>query len=366
MSDILKPENGLNSSVDVQNQPKVLREIKMLRIITVDDIRTLMRKVTLKSFILRLIDRLEKDFLRWNEFEKTPRLASHYPHGIIELMPISDKDYYAYKYVNGHPANPLENKQTVVAIGTLADVNSGYPVLISEMTILTALRTAATSALAAKYLANKNIQTFGIIGTGAQSEFQVLAHHFALGVNKIYYYDLDLQAMQKFALNLKPFNLELIPCANAEEVVRQSQIVTTATAKKARVEVVVAKWVQSGAHINGIGGDCPDKTELDAELVKQSKIVVEYLPQTELEGEVQYFGRQQVHAELWELIAGEKKGRETEEEITLFDSVGFALEDYSVLRLVYALAEEFHVGHMLDLVPSVRDPKDLFSLLNYK
>jgi ornithine cyclodeaminase len=281
-------------------------------------------------------------------------------------MPISDKDYYAYKFVNGHPGNPLENKQTVVAIGTLADVKSGYPVLISEMTVLTALRTAATSALAAKYLVAKNAHTFGIIGTGAQSEFQVLAHHFALGINKIFYYDIDANAMQKFFENLHTFGLELEACRSAEEVVAKSRVLTTATAKKANAKVVHAEWVQAGTHINGIGGDCPGKTELDPELVKNSKIVVEYSLQTEKEGEVQHIDRHKIYAELWELVTGKKPGRESEQEITLFDSVGFALEDYSILRLVYSLAEEYHVGHMLDLIPGAKDPKDLYSLLNYK
>lgn len=338
----------------------------MVRVITVDDVRSIVRKVTLKGFFLQLMDRLVQDFSRWHDFNKMPRLATHYPQGVIELMPVSDQDYYAFKYVNGHPKNSLNHRQTVVAFGALADVATGYPVLMAEMTLLTAMRTAATSVLAAKYLARKTVKSFGIIGTGAQSEFQVLAHHFVLGLKNIYYFDVDPAAMKKFSENLRTFDLHLHPCTDARSVVEQSDIITTATADKTRAKVILSDWVQPGLHINGIGGDCPGKTELEISLIAACKIVVEQLAQTRVEGEIQHVSEDTVFAELWELVAGKKIGRENDEEITLFDSVGFALEDYSVLRLVYRLAEEYHVGHMLDMVPNQRDPKDLYSLLNYK
>ncbi|HSX03590.1 MAG TPA: ornithine cyclodeaminase [Rhabdochlamydiaceae bacterium] len=336
----------------------------MVRIITVDDLRNLVKKVTLKTFMLKLIDRLDQDYSRWKEFDKSPRHATHYPHGVIELMPISDKEYYSFKLVNGHPDNPRQNHLTVVAIGMLADVASGYPVLISEMTLLTAIRTAATSALASRYMARKNVKSFGIIGTGAQSEFQTLSHHFSLGIDTIYYFDIDPKAMQKFAKNLDRFGLKLHPCKTAQSVVEQSDIITTATAEKGRQKVVLGSWVRPGCHINGIGGDCPGKTELDPDLVKKSKVVVEQIEQSTIEGEIQQLGgKDRVFAELWELVAKKKKGRASDEEITLFDSVGFALEDYSTLRLVHTLAKEYDTGHMLNMVPDVSDPKNLFSLL---
>lgn len=335
----------------------------MVRVITVDDVSTLIRKVTIEAFFSQLIERLRQDYARWNAFQKVPRHASHVKNGVIELMPTLDQDYYAFKYVNGHPNNPGRNKQTVVAAGMLADVESGYPVLMSEMTLLTAFRTAATSALASDYLARKNSRVFGIIGTGAQAEFQALAHKAALGIEVVKYFDLDPAAMRKFADNLSAFDLSLEPCSSAEEVVLGSDIVTTATAAKKRDAVVQDAWVEPGVHINGVGGDCPGKTELDPATLSRAKIVVELPEQTHIEGEIQGLGLDCVHALLWELAAGEKRGRENDAEITLFDSVGFAIEDYSVLRLIYTLAEDFHVGHCLDMIPDVSDPKDLFGVL---
>ena len=112
---------------------------------------------------------------RWELFDKTPRLASHSAEGVIELMPTSDGEVYGFKYVNGHPRNTKDGLQTVTAFGLLADVANGYPVLLSEMTLFTALRTAATSAVAAKFLAPKGARTMAMIGNRAQSEFESLA-----------------------------------------------------------------------------------------------------------------------------------------------------------------------------------------------
>lgn len=335
----------------------------MIRIITLDEMRSLIQKVHLKTFFLKLIDQLEQDFGRWEEFEKSPRHAIYYPQGVIELMPISDRKYYSFKYVNGHPGNPQHGKQTVIALGLLSETASGYPLLISEMTLLTALRTAATAALVSKYMARKNVSSFGIVGTGAQSEFQVLAHYFALGIKDVYYFDLDPHAMQKFEHNLGSFGIKLHRCKSAEAVAQQSAIVTTATAAPGRAKIIQSSWIKPGVHINGIGGDSPGKTELDPLLLDKAKIVVEYLPQTKEEGEIQGSSTSRVYAELWELVQKRKAGRESVQEITLFDSVGFALEDYSALRLVYALAEEHQIGHLHTMVPEISDPKNLFSLL---
>jgi ornithine cyclodeaminase len=331
----------------------------MVRVLTVDDVRQLLEKVTLKTFFLKLIDQLESDFSRWHEFIKSPRHAIPTPEGIIELMPIADKDYYSFKYVNGHPNNPKQKKFTVIAMGLLSSMHTGYPFLMTEMTVLTALRTAATSALASKYLAKKEAKTFGIIGTGAQSEFQTLAHVYALDIHEVYYFDIDPHAMAKFAKNLEFFRIKLHPCKDAHSVLEKSDILTTATARPGHQKVLEASWLKKGLHLNKIGGDSPGKTELDPHILEKCKIVVELLEQTKHEGEIQQRDVP-IYAELWELASRKKKGRGAEDEITLFDSVGFGLEDYSILRLVHELSESYHVGHKMEMIPETTDPKDLF------
>lgn len=335
----------------------------MTRIVTVKDLLTLIQKVTLNSFFLQLIEQLKSDYARWPEFQKSPRHAIHVPEGVIELMPIADKNYYSFKYVNGHPNNTQNDKLTVVATGQLSEVSNGYPLLFSEMTLLTAFRTAATSALASTYLARNSSKTFGIIGTGSQSEFQVLAHYFSLGITEIYYFDVDVHAMDKFAHNLKSFSLKLHRCTSGEEVVQKSDIITTATAKKGHQKIIHADWIKKGAHVNGIGGDTPGKTELDPSILKMTKIVVELTEQSLVEGEIQQAGKSVIFAELWEIVTGKKKGRTDDQEITLFDSVGFALEDYSALALVNRLCNIHNIGHELDMIPTPSDPKNLFGVV---
>ena len=335
-----------------------------MKVINVNDIQKLIKIFSPKAFSDRLIKALESDFSRWDMFHKSARHATYYPQGVIELMPCADDRFYSFKYVNGHPGNTAQGKLNVVGIGLLSDAATGYPLLLSEMTLLTAFRTAATGALAAKYLARKNAQSLAIIGTGAQAEFQVMIFSNLFPLQQIRYFDIDTTAMAKFSCNLSPYGFELIPCANIRDAVHDTDIIITATAKSARQVLFESQDISPGTHISAIGGDCPGKTEFSRALLEASKIVVEYTPQALKEGEVQQCGASNIYAELWELVTQRKPGRVNTAEITLFDSVGFALEDFTTLRLVYELALEHQLGDELALLPEPHDAKDLFSLLS--
>lgn len=334
-----------------------------MKLITIPTLQELVRRVGLEVFNARLLETLEQDFARWQAFQLSPRHATHYPHGVIELMPCADDRLYSFKYVNGHPSNPQQGKLSVVALGLLADVASGYPLMLCEMTWLTALRTASTAALGAKYLARLDSRVLGIIGTGAQSEFQVRALSGVRHIETVRYFDVDPKAMAKFAHNLGGGGQRLVPCNSASEVVAGSDLVVTATAAKHKDRILTDEMIGPGVHIHGLGGDCPGKTELDPALLDRAKVVVEYLPQSREEGEIQNRPEAKIHAELWELVSGSKPGRESADELTLFDSVGFALEDYSALRLVHEMAGETGIGEEVDLIPDLEDPKDLFGPL---
>jgi ornithine cyclodeaminase len=334
-----------------------------MKILSVNDIRKLLQTVGLENFFRCIIAALEEDFGRWDELLLSPRYATHYPHGVIELMPCADQQLYAFKYVNGHPGNPLNGKLNVVAIGLLSDVASGYPLMISEMTLLTALRTAATGVLAALYLARVDAKSLAIIGNGAQAEFQVMAFASFFQLENIRFFDVDPQAMGKFSRNLSGQKFRLIPCNSVAEAVHDADIVITATAAKKRQSLLDIEDISPGTFINAMGGDCPGKTELSEKFLNQVKLVVEYKPQTLIEGEVQQCTANRIYAELWELVCKYKPGRENNYEITLFDSVGFALEDFSILRVVYDLAKHYQFGTELPMIPEPNDPKDLFGLL---
>src|SRR5271156_1430748 len=170
-------------------------------------LRELVSRLGCGRFIEELAVEIEADYRRWNEFEKSARLASHSAGGVIELMPTSDGQLYSFKYVNGHPKNTAKGLLTVTAFGVLADVATGYPLLLSEMTFVTALRTAAVSALAAQYMARPDARVMALIGNGAQSEFQAVAFHQMLGVRELRLYDTDPDATAKLKLNLQALNL---------------------------------------------------------------------------------------------------------------------------------------------------------------
>ncbi len=327
------------------------------------DIALIVADIGIGAFWRRMIAYLQADFERWRVFDKSPRFARHSARGVIELMPISDEDVFAFKFVNGHPDNTAQGLQTVVAFGALADVATGYPTFLTDMTFATAFRTAATSALAATRLAPRDCRTMALIGLGAQSEFQAGAFHEILGVDCLRVYDVDADATEKFQRNMSGFDVDILRCSDAAHATKGAGIITTITADKRRATILTRDMIAPGTHINAVGGDCPGKTELSRDLLLASEIFVEYAPQTRLEGEIQQLPADHPVTELHDVLTGQRPGRIAQESITVFDSVGFAVEDFSVMRLLYDLAKETGVGGKIELTPTPTNPKDLFSAL---
>ncbi|NML15984.1 ornithine cyclodeaminase [Azohydromonas caseinilytica] len=329
---------------------------------TRDMVRLVQRK-GLPACIAGVAEQLRRDFLRWNEFEKTARVASHSRDGVIELMPVADAARFAFKYVNGHPKNTREGLPTVMAFGVLADVATGAPRLLSELTLATAIRTAAMSAVAAQALARPDSRTMALIGNGAQSEFQALAFRDLLGIRELRLFDVDPAATAKLVANLDGQGFSLTVCASTAEAVRGADIVTTVTADKTNATILTSELVEPGMHLNAVGGDCPGKTELHRGVLERASVFVEFEAQTRIEGEIQQMPADFPVTELWQVLAGTRPGRCSADAVTVFDSVGFALEDYSALSFVHDTALALGLGQRIDLMPLQDDPKDLFGLL---
>ncbi|WP_127105481.1 ornithine cyclodeaminase [Pararhodobacter zhoushanensis] len=329
--------------------------------ISVADMMAIIHRVGLEAALRDLTDRIEADFRRWATFDKTARVASHSDIGVIELMPTSDGERYAFKYVNGHPANTRAGLQTVTAFGVLSQVATGYPLMFAEMTVLTALRTAATSALAARHLAPKGARVMALIGNGAQAEFQALALKAVCGIDTVRLYDVDPAATEKCERNLKGSGLTVIGCTSAEAAIEGAQIITTCTADKRNATVLHDNMIGAGVHINAIGGDCPGKTELAPAILERAQTFVEFEPQTRVEGEIQQMPADYPVAALWQVITGAVEGRRDTGQITLFDGVGFAIEDFTALNWLY---DQVHAGsQMLDVIADPDDPRDLYGML---
>ncbi|MCD7108066.1 ornithine cyclodeaminase [Rhizobium sp. DKSPLA3] len=335
----------------------------LIPFVSVENMMRLVHHLGIERVLSELTDTIEDDFRRWESFDKTSRIASHSRDGVIELMPTSDGEIYGFKYVNGHPKNMAAGLQTVTAFGLLADVATGYPVLLTEMTLLTALRTAATSAMAARHLAPEGTRVMAMIGNGAQAEFQALAMKAVLGITEIRLYDIDRRATEKTLRNLAGCGLALQACESAEQAIEGAGIITTCTADKQYATILTDNMIGSGVHINAIGGDCPGKTELHRDILLRADTFVEYPPQTRIEGEIQQMAPDYPVTELWKVVRGEKLGRRDARQITLFDSVGFAVEDFSALRYVRAALAGTDFFQQIDIIADPDDPRDLFGML---
>ncbi|HTL92026.1 MAG TPA: ornithine cyclodeaminase [Steroidobacteraceae bacterium] len=341
----------------------------MVDFIGVSRVRELLARRGVARFIEELAAEIEADFLRWERFEKSPRHATHSSVGVIELMPASDGRLYAFKYVNGHPKNTQAGLLTVTAFGVLADVDTGYPLLLSELTLTTALRTAATSVLAAQRMAREDSRVMALIGNGAQAEFQTIAFHHLLGIREVRLFDTDPGATDKLERNLARVHLaglKVVRCHSTAAAVAGADIITTATADKRNAIILTPELIVHGVHLNAVGGDCPGKTELHRDILLRPdvRVVVEYEPQSRIEGEIQQMDASYAVCEFSAVLAGRAPGRAHEREVTLFDSVGFALEDFSALRYLRRIHHEERGAHArIDLLPEPADPKDLFACL---
>jgi ornithine cyclodeaminase len=219
--------------------------------------------------------------------------------------------------------------------------------------------------LAARHMARADSRVMALIGNGAQSEFQAIAFHHMLNIRELRLFDTDPGATAKLELNLKALRmsgLEVLRCSSTAEAVRGADIVTTVTADKCNALILTPDMIEPGMHLNAVGGDCPGKTELHPEILRNAhaRIVVEFEPQARIEGEIQHLDASVAVTELADVLRQTRPGRLNQREVSIFDSVGFALNDFSALRYLYRLNRELGGEDVIDLIPKLDDPKDLF------
>jgi ornithine cyclodeaminase len=330
----------------------------------VPEVIQLIHNYSLTQLMGDLMICLADDYRRWDDFALSSRHASYVPGGVIELMPIYDSKRYACKLVNCHPGNPQKKLLSVMGLGFLVDVATGKPLLLSEMTLLTAVRTACMGALVAQYCAAPTSNCLGILGLGAQAEFQVLAMQQVFPIKKVYCFDPDRDAVDKFMRHMAKFNLDCQLCRHPQEAVSQVDIcITTTAGHDSTAPIVVDEWVHPTLHLSAIGGDGPGKTELDQRTLLKAQIVVAYLPQTQVEGEIQQVDSKKLDIiQFSDLVL--RPQPKLHQKMTLFDSVGFALEDFTVLNWLYEHALKKGLKNTLNLTPKPLHNKDLFGLLD--
>lgn len=282
--------------------------------------------------------------------------------GDFRVMPayLEEMDVAGVKIVNVHPKNPvLHGLRTVMAVVELLDPRTGAPLCIMDGTWLTSLRTGAAGGVAARLLARRDSRNVAIVGAGAQARMQLMALHLVLeSIVSVKVFDIVRENSLRFAEEMSNrLGLKVDVASSVEEAVKKADVIVTVT--PSRKPIVMNEWVGDGVHINAIGADAPGKQELDPRILKRAKVVVDDLEQASHSGEVNVpISRGQlsiddIYAELGDIVTGKKPGRESADEITVFDSTGLAIHDIAVAWVVYKRALERNVGMWLTLLDNL-------------
>ncbi len=274
-------------------------------------------------------------------------------NGDLRTMPafLEEQDITGVKIVNVHPDNPQKGLPTVMALVILNSTETGAPIAIMDGTHLTSMRTGAAGGVAVKYLARRNSRTIGFVGTGNQAKTQLLAISEVMDIGEVKASSVSEKSDLEFKSEMeKRLNCEVTLKKNAREVCDCDILVTTTPSRQ---PVVKNEWIAEGTHINAIGADAPGKEELDPAILKRAKVVVDDIPQASHSGEVnvpiskKLLSVKDICAELGEIIAGRKKGRTGDSDITVFDSTGLAIQDVATADMVYRKALEKKIGMKL-------------------
>lgn len=276
--------------------------------------------------------------------------------GNMLVMPayLTGANALATKLVTTHLNNHKLGLPTVIATIILIDPENGLPLAILDGTYITAIRTGAAGAVAAKYLSREDASTATIAGTGVQGRAQILALTEVRRIKKVFAYDLDAERCRKFVEEMNNcVDSDFTVTDNLENAVRESDIVVTATTSSK--PIIKGEWLSSGCHVTGIGSHAPDARELDEEVMKRaSKIVLDTWDAKNV-GDLSYpiskgiLREEDIYSDIGTIVAGRKPGRTSVNEITVFKSVGTAVADVSSAFRTYELAKLKGIGSSIDL-----------------
>jgi alanine dehydrogenase len=278
-------------------------------------------------------------------------------NGDVRTMPayLEETDVVAVKVVNSHPENRKHGLPTVMATIILVDPRTGAPEAIMGGTWITALRTGAAGAIAAKYLANSNPKIVGIVGAGTQARTQLMGLQTVFEtIKEVKVWDLNEKAALKYAKEMMRNQASICSVKSIKKAVQEADIIVTAT--PSRKPLVSAEWVNDGTHINCVGADAPGKQELDPAILVKSKIVVDDWNQSCHGGEINVplaegiISKEDVWSDICEIVAGLKDGRMSPEEITVFVSTGLAIQDAAAANIAYQKALKEKIGEYVDIL----------------
>jgi len=328
----------------MEQKVRVLNMKEVKQILSMSNVLGLVEKA-FKERGLKHVQMPPKSYLFFQKFS-----------GDLRVMPayLERLDEVGVKLVSVHPGNPSKyGLPTVLATIVLFDPETGTLISLMDGTRITAMRTAAASGVAVKYLARKDARVLGIIGSGYQSTFQLDALNKVMKIESVKIFDvIEKEAENLAVIAREKFGLNARMVATAEDAVRGSDVLVTVT--PTRTPVVKSEWVTEGMHINTIGADAPGKEELEAGILKRAKIVIDDWEQASHSGEINVplskgmITKASIYAEIGEIVAGAKPGRISADEITIFDTTGLAIQDIITAWRVYEIAEKEGIGRELE------------------
>lgn len=258
------------------------------------------------------------------------------------------------KVVSAFHDNPARGLPMITGFYVLCDAETGRLVALMDATFLTGIRTAAASAVATKYLAREDAKVLGIIGTGVQGRFHVDAITAVRSIERIVVYNRTPERGRAFADDLDSRGMSCRLAETAAECAAEADVLAVCTSSK--TPLFDSEMVRPGSHVNAVGVYTADSQELDAGLIQRARVFVDtYEGALEEAGDIIVplragdISRDHIRAELTELVTGRKKGRTGDGEITVFKSVGYAMEDAVTARLAYERAVDSGVGATFDL-----------------
>lgn len=279
-------------------------------------------------------------------------------HGRIGFMPSYIKTLGAagIKIVSAYHDNPEKFVMpSIMATVVLNDVETGMPVAIMDGTYLTMMRTGAIGAIAAKYLSRKDSRIVGIVGAGVQGRGQLLGLMEVRDLVKVLVYDITPEQCRRYADEMSErLGVDVKPALSIEEVMRGVDILASAT--PSLTPIILADWVHPGLHVNTVGVSTAGKQEVATEVFKRGKLVVDEVDQTSRIGGINVpfsrglLRREDIYAEIGEILLGKKPGRTSDEEVTVFVSSGLAIQDVATAKLVYEKATQQGLGHSVNLL----------------
>ncbi|MEM7103984.1 MAG: ornithine cyclodeaminase family protein [Bacteroidota bacterium] len=341
-------------------------------ILTGEDMQQIVLNRGLNAIMDDLITRMETAIINFDPSETEIPIRSGFNYekpypGLIEWMPLHKKGgKILIKIVGYHPNNPImSGLPTILSTFSLYDTTTGHLMGITDGVFLTALRTGAASALASKVLAHPDSKVLGMIGCGAQAVTQLHALSRVFDFEKILIYDVDPAAAESLVTRTEILGLDVeFEVAEIEEIVKESDILVTATSiDVGKGPLFSGLATKPHLHVNAVGSDFPGKIEVPLDLLEKSFVCPDFIGQAVIEGECQQLTKEQIGPDFAEVVKSQDKFKNVQQELSVFDSTGWTLEDSVVMELFLEYAAKLGLGKAVDIEFVPKDAKNPYEFL---